>query len=78
MEKIISKSEFGGNTFQYLRNVEETGSPLVITDKGRPVLKIVPYFEKRGKDILESLRDSVIEYKEPMEPVGSEEWEALK
>ena len=45
MEVWVSKSEFKARALEYFRRVERTGEPLIITDRGRPVLKIVPYLE---------------------------------
>lgn len=75
--KRIPKSRFKPRALEYFRQVERTRKPLVITDRGTPVLKIVPYSEDRG-DPLEDLRGSVLEYDRPTEPVALEDWEALK
>lgn len=42
MEKRVSKSQIKPRLLEYLRQVEETGEPIVITDRGRPVLCVVP------------------------------------
>jgi prevent-host-death family protein len=77
MESSVSKSKFKPKALEYFRRVEETGEEIVITDKGRPVLKIVPY---RGKatDPRAALRGTVLRYDRPTEPVGEEDWEAVK
>jgi antitoxin (DNA-binding transcriptional repressor) of toxin-antitoxin stability system len=77
MEEIISKSQFKPRALQYFREIEKTGKTLVISDRGKPVLKIVPYVED-PEEALKVLRDTVIEYEDPTEPVGLEDWEALK
>ena len=41
-----SKSQFKPQVLAYLRQVEETGEPLTITDHGRPVVKIVPLADR--------------------------------
>ena len=43
MPKTVSKSEFKPPALAYLREIEDTGEPLVLTDRGRPVLRITPY-----------------------------------
>ncbi len=43
MAKIVSKAGFKPMALEYFRLVEETGIDLVITDRGRPVVKITPY-----------------------------------
>ena len=70
----ISKSQFKGRA---LRRVQQTKEELIITDHGRPVLKIVPYREDTD-NILARLRGTVIDYRDPTEPVGVEYWEALR
>ncbi len=77
MEKIVSKSKFKPHALKYFRNVEQTGKELIITDRGKPVLKIVPY-TKSPDDVLKLLRNSVLKYENPTEPVGLEDWESLK
>ncbi len=75
--KTVSKSKLKAKALEYFREVEETGSELVVTDRGRPVLKIVPYREP-SVDALRALRGSVKRYIDPTEPVGLEDWESLK
>jgi prevent-host-death family protein len=76
-EKTISKSKFKARALEYFREVERTGRPLIVTDHGRPVLKIVPYRED-PKTALRELKDSVVRYEAPLEPAGDSDWEAAK
>lgn len=77
MERIISKSQFKPHALKYFRDVQKTGKPLIISDHGKPVIKIVPYTDNIP-ETLESLRGTVCEYTEPLEPVGLEDWEVLR
>lgn len=45
MPETVSKSPFKPHSLEYFRRVEQTGEELVVTDHGRPVVKIVPYLE---------------------------------
>ena len=74
MNTTISKSKFKARALEYFRLVERTGKSLIVTDHGKPVLEIVPYREDPEAAFLE-LRDSVVRYEAPMEPVG-EDWES--
>ncbi len=74
MDHIISKSRFKLRALKYLRQVERTGRALIITDHGKPVLRIVPYEEDPGEAFAD-LRGSVLEYQDPTEPVATEDWE---
>ena len=50
---------------------------MVITDRGKPVLKVVPFSED-PEEILRDLRNSVMKYKDPTKPVGEADWETLR
>lgn len=75
---LISKSQFKPKALEYLRQVEKTKKPLTITHFGKPVIKIIPADKYSTQDVLKSLRGSVLKYENPLEPVGLEDWEALK
>jgi prevent-host-death family protein len=76
MKQSVSKSTFKAKALEYFREVESTGKELVITDHGKPVLKVIPYNHDPA-EALQSLRGSVLRYEDPLEPVGVEDWEAL-
>lgn len=78
MKQHVSKSAFKPKAFEYFRLVAETGKDLIITEFGKPVLKIVPYSEKDGEEELQEMRGLVEKYADPFEPVGESDWEALK
>jgi len=77
MLQTISKSRFKPQVLEYLRLVEKTKKPLVITHAGKPVIKVEAFSEKPD-DILTSLRGSVLTYKNPTRSVGENDWEALR
>jgi len=76
MKESVSKSRFKARALEYFREVERTGHELVITDRGRPVLRLVPYRAEPGRALM-ALRETVVRYDAPTEPVGDGEWEAL-
>jgi prevent-host-death family protein len=73
----VSKSRFKARALHYFREVEKTRHPIIITDRGKPVLKLAPYSEN-PEGVLKELRHTVLKYENPMEPVGLDDWEALK
>lgn len=77
MKQSISKSEFKARALHYFRQVQKTGKSLVITDRGKPVLKMVPYSGDPSQ-VMRELRHSVLKYESPTEPVAQEDWESLK
>ena len=76
-QNVVSKSRFKPKALEYFRQVENTGKALIITDQGKPVLKIVPY-SGSPDEILKELRGTVEKYDKPMQPVGAKDWNALK
>lgn len=76
-QKHVSKSQFKARVLEYLRNIETTGEALVITDRGNPVVELRPYRPYK-RCPLEVLSGSVIEYKEPFEPVIEDGWDINK
>ena len=80
MTETISKSKFKPMALEYFRRVQETGEEIIITDHGKPVVKIVPFREEgtMAESILSKLRGTLIRYDDPYAPIGLEDWEALK
>ncbi|MDO9081436.1 MAG: type II toxin-antitoxin system Phd/YefM family antitoxin [Desulfuromonadales bacterium] len=77
MSQFVSKSQFKPRSLEYFRKIEQSGEELVITDHGRPVLKVIPYVAD-PEECFRGLRNTVLQYDNPLEPVGVESWEALK
>ena len=74
----ISKSRFKPVALELMRRVQESGTPLVITDHGKPVLTLAPFPDDSGDDaLLASLRGTVVRYDAPFDPAAPGEWEAL-
>ena len=73
----VSKSRFKAKALEYFRLVEQTGKPLVITDHGDPVLKLVPY-RADPREALLALRDTVVRYDAPTRPVADKDWESAR
>ena len=73
----VSKSRFKSRALEYFRQVENSRKPLIITDRGKPVLKVVPFSED-PEEILRALRNSVVKYKDPTRPVGESDWGVLR
>jgi prevent-host-death family protein len=76
MSKSVSKSRLKAKALEYFREVERTGNELIVTDHGRPVLKIVPYRDEVDSPV-SSLRETVVRYDDPTQPVASQDWELV-
>ncbi len=77
-ERMVPKSVFKAQALQFFREVEHSGTSIVITDRGKPVLRLVPFESESTEQVLESLRGVVQAYENPLEPVGEEDWGALE
>ena len=77
MEHVVSKSCFKPRALKYFRQIQESGQELIITDRNKPVLKIIP-FQEEPQAVLEELRNSVRRYDDPLEPVAENDWEVIK
>lgn len=71
----MSKSRFKAQALAVFRQVERTGQPVIITDRGKPVLKLVP-FRDDPDAALRVLRETVVKYDAPTRPVAESDWES--
>lgn len=71
----VSKSRFKAKALELFREVERTGEPIIITDRGAPVLKLMPFRDEPAA-ALRVLRESVVRYDAPTEPVAGDDWES--
>lgn len=72
----VSKSKLKPKVLQILREVEELRQEVVVTDRGRPVAKILPITEQPD-EVFKKLSGSVLEYADPTEPVEVD-WNATR
>ena len=76
METEVSKSQFKAKALEILRRVEATGEPVLVTDHGKPTIEVRRH-RSLERSPLDVLRGSVVDYFDPTEPVGEQDWEAL-
>jgi antitoxin (DNA-binding transcriptional repressor) of toxin-antitoxin stability system len=77
MDTEVSKSQFKARALEYFRDVERSGEPLIVTDRGEPRLE-VRRFTAQLRSPLDILRGSVLRYDQPTEPVGKDDWDAAR
>jgi antitoxin (DNA-binding transcriptional repressor) of toxin-antitoxin stability system len=77
MPNRVSKSQFKAKALEYFREVEISGEPIVVTDRGVAKLEVRPY-RPRDRRPLDALRGSVLAYFAPTEPVGDADWDAAR
>jgi prevent-host-death family protein len=70
----VSKSVLKGKMLEYFRRVEETGEELVVTDNGRPVVKVVPIRARTSAaEVFGDVRGRVVYYEDILAPT-TDEW----
>jgi prevent-host-death family protein len=70
----VSKSVLKGKMLEYFRRVEETGEELVVTDNGRPVIKVVPIRARTSAaEVFGDVRGRVV-YRDDILAPTTDEW----
>jgi antitoxin (DNA-binding transcriptional repressor) of toxin-antitoxin stability system len=74
MTETISKSKLKAKMLEIFRQIETSGKELIVTDHGKPVLKIVPIKQKSSvADLFGDLQGRVT-YLEDLNWPALEEW----
>jgi prevent-host-death family protein len=70
----VSKSVLKSKMLEYFRQVEETGEELIVTDNGRPVVRVIPIRARTpAAETFGDVRGRVAYHEDPLAPT-SEEW----
>ena len=79
VRETIVISEFKAKCLGILRRVQETGRPVVVTRRGQRIAEIHPPSPVySGPEWLGSFADRGRIIGDLVEPIGAEDWEALK
>lgn len=77
MERTISKDQLQTTMLKVFRELETTGDELIVTEHGRPVLKIVPIRPNPPKRSVQELFGDVqgqVVFLEDMDTPTTDEW----
>ena len=77
VQNEVSKSQFKAKALEIFRHVEATNESVIVTDYGNPAIEVRKYHTTKNTP-LQLLKGSVIEYIDPDQPVGEDDWEILK
>ena len=75
MKIEISKSRFKARALELFREIEATGTSVIITDHGKPALEVR---RVRDRTPLETLKGSMIRYEGATRPVADDEWGSVR
>jgi prevent-host-death family protein len=74
MAETISKSKLKAKMLEIFRKIEADGEELIVTDHGKPVLRIVPIQEKDSANQLFSGLQGQVIYHEDIDTPTMGEW----
>ncbi|MBW4646021.1 MAG: type II toxin-antitoxin system Phd/YefM family antitoxin [Goleter apudmare HA4340-LM2] len=72
--KSISKSKLKVQLLEFLRLVESEGEEIIVTDRGRPVVKISKYAQAPSTEELFGRMRGKVKYFEDLTTPTTEEW----
>jgi prevent-host-death family protein len=75
--KTISKSKLKSQLLEFLRLVESEGEELIVTDRGKPVVKISKYGDSPSTEELFGQMRGKVKYLEDLTNPTTEEWGEL-
>ena len=70
----ISKSKLKANMLRVFRDIEESGEELIVTDRNRPVLRVLPISKKRTVEEVFGAIQSRPVYVENIDAPTAGEW----
>jgi len=75
MTATISKSKLKARMLEIFRQLEASGDELIVTDQGKPVLKIIPLKPKAGVTALFGDLQGRVTYLEDIDAPTLPEWD---
>jgi len=77
MSRKIGAAQFKANCLRILDEVEQSGEPVTVTKRGRPVAELKPVKKKERRSIIGAMKGSVLRYDRPFDPASDpDEWRA--
>jgi antitoxin (DNA-binding transcriptional repressor) of toxin-antitoxin stability system len=73
----ISKSKLKAKMLEIFRQLEASGDELIVTDQGKPVLKIIPIKQKSSVKELFADYQGQVTYQEDINTPSLQEWEEV-
>jgi len=74
----VSKAALKNKMLEFFRNVEKTGEELVVTDHNKPVLRVVPYRERKSMKEVFAPYQGKARYLAPVTEPETGEWGCLQ
>lgn len=74
----ISKTKLKARMLEIFRDLQENGGEIIVTERDKPVLRIVPYAEKKSKEELFGDWVGKARWNEDPDTPTINEWDVLK
>lgn len=74
--KTIPVTDFKAQAFKVLGEVAETREPVVVTKRGKPLVEIIPFAEKRT--VPGRLAEALVFEDDTVSPLGEAEWNVCR
>ena len=74
--KTMAITDFKTHALQVLGEVAETGEPVVVTKRGKPLAEIIPFAEKKPSP--GQLAETLVFEDDIVSPLGEEIWNAYR
>ncbi len=74
--KTMTVTDFKAHALQVLAEVSRSREPVVLTRRGRPLAKVVPYTEEACEPGM--LAETIIYEGDIVSPAAEEDWESLR
>ena len=77
-KNTFSISEFKSKSLGLLEQVSRTGEAIIVTKRGKPIAKVVPFGNAEEKPVAGKLRDTLVEENDLITPFGASIWKAAE
>lgn len=72
----LSVSEFKAKALAIVAQVADTGEPVVVTKRGKPIAKVIPFYVEAEPPQPGRMQGSVLQEDDIVSPLGAEMWNA--
>ncbi len=78
--KTVGAAEFKARCLRLIRQMNQDGEPMTVTNRGRPVAMVSPIPEQsRSASIIGAMAGTVLAYDDPLAPAADpSEWTSLR
>jgi prevent-host-death family protein len=76
--QTVSVSEFKAKALGLLEQISQTGESVVVTKRGKAIVKVVPFSNDISANVPGKLKGTVLEEVDVVSPLGSDIWTAAQ